>query len=70
MRSTLNLAPDPREHVQTMLARCYVAMSEVDYDLARWREVVQNPMRVIDLRSPAWSTSRNGRTVETLQVTL
>ena len=29
-----------REYVRRILARCYVAMAEVDYDLRRWRESV------------------------------
>ena len=29
-----------REHVQAVLARCYVALAMADYDLRRWRESV------------------------------
>ena len=40
-----------REHVQAVLARCYVAMAEADYDLRRWADLVypSGPM-TIDLR--------------------
>ena len=34
----LAVVSDPHEHVQTVLARCYIAVAEMDYDLARWRE--------------------------------
>jgi len=27
----------PREQIQSVLAKCYVLMAEVDYDLAAWR---------------------------------
>lgn len=27
-----------RERVQTLLARCYVALSEVDWELVQWRD--------------------------------
>ena len=34
---------NPREQQQTILARCYVAMAEVDYDLRMWRTEVPAP---------------------------
>ena len=57
-RPHLSLAPDPREHVQTVLARCYVAVAEMDYDLLMWRAELDYPWRVIDLRVPSDRTTR------------
>jgi hypothetical protein len=34
-----------REQRQTLLAKCYVALAEVDYDLRRWRETVRRTTR-------------------------
>lgn len=39
-----------RQDVQTILARCYVAMAEVDFDLRAWDDELHPPARVIDLR--------------------
>ena len=46
-RSTIDLRDDPREHVQTVIARCYVGLAEVDYDLQMWRAELDYPWRVI-----------------------
>ena len=40
-----------RDQRQSLLARCYVAMAEVDYDLRRWDDELHPPAVVIDLRS-------------------
>jgi hypothetical protein len=43
---------------QTLLARCYVAIAEVDYDLRRWDDDLHPPAPVIDLRRVRVWTSR------------
>jgi hypothetical protein len=42
-----------REHVQRVLARCYVAVAMADYDLRRWDEELHPSAPVIDLRTRA-----------------
>lgn len=32
-----------KEKARELIARAYVAIAEVDYDLARWRETVARP---------------------------